>query len=197
MLIMHSAKQVLRKEIKKKLSQLTESEKIRQSNIITKKLIKHPRYIESERISVYMHMKNEVRTIAILEDAFKSGKKVYIPKYVGSNMDMVELYSLNDYDNLPETSWHIKQPPDEEKDRENAIDTGGLDVIVVPGVGFTLHGDRLGHGKGYYDTYIEKISALKHPYLIGIGFNIQICDEIPTTPSDKTLDEVLTCSDID
>ena len=189
---MHSAKQILRKEIKKKLGQLTETEKIQQSETIVKKLLQHPKYIESQRISVYMHMKNEVKTNAILENAFKSGKMVFIPKYVGRNMDMVQLYSLKDYDQLPETPWHIKQPPDEDNSRENAIDNGGLDLVIVPGVGFTLCGDRLGHGKGFYDSYIEKISVVQKPYLIGLGFNVQICDKIPTTSDDKTLDEVLT-----
>ena len=189
---MHSAKQILRKEIKKKLGQLTETEKIQQSETIVKKLLQHPKYIESQRISVYMHMKNEVKTNAILENAFKSGKMVFIPKYVGRNMDMVQLYSLKDYDQLPETPWHIKQPPDEDSSRENAIDNGGLDLVIVPGVGFTLRGDRLGHGKGFYDSYIEKISVVQKPYLIGLGFNVQICDKIPTTSDDKTLDEVLT-----
>jgi len=190
--MMHSAKQILRKEIKKKLAQLTEQEKIQQSETIVNNLLRHPRYLESQRISVYMHMKNEVKTTAILENAFKCGKKIFIPKYVGKDMDMVELYSLKDYDELPETSWHIKQPPDEDINRENAMNSGGLDLIIVPGVGFTLCGDRLGHGKGYYDTYIEKISIKQRPYLIGLGFTVQICDEIPVTSDDKTLDEVLT-----
>ena len=194
---MHSAKNLIRKEIKKSLTLLTETEKARQSDIIVKKLFKHPVYLSSQRISVYMHMKNEVKTFDVIENALNGGKKVFIPKYVGSDMDMVQLFSVDDYHNLPETSWHIKQPADDDCSRENAMETGGLDLIVVPGVGFTLAGDRLGHGKGYYDTYIEKISKFKRPYLIGLGFSAQIRPEIPTSSNDKTLDEVLTCDESD
>lgn len=190
---MNSAKAILRKEIKNKLKSLTEQEKSRQSDIIVKKLLKTPQYVNSQRLSVYLHMKNEVQTYEILKHALKSGKNVYVPKYVKTNMDMVKLYSLKDYDQLPVTSWHIKQPADDDVSRENAVESGGLDLIIVPGVAFSLTGDRMGHGKGYYDTYIDKISKISSPYLIGLGFDVQICDNIPLSDNDKPLDEVLTC----
>ena len=189
---MKSAKAILRKEIKNKLKLLSDSEKSRQSVVIVDKLLKTPEYLSSQRISVYLHMKNEVQTYEILKHALNSGKNVFIPKYVESNMDMVRLNSLKDYDDLPETSWHIKQPSDEDCNRENALNSGGLDLIIVPGVAFTLNGDRMGHGKGYYDTYINKISQLCHPYLIGLAFNVQICESIPLSEHDKQLDKVLT-----
>jgi 5-formyltetrahydrofolate cyclo-ligase len=50
----------------------------------------------------------------------------------------------------------VAQPEDAEA-RENALSDGrGLDLIIVPGLAFTLEGDRLGRGKGYYDTYLER-----------------------------------------
>ena len=56
-------------------------------------------------------------------------------------MDMVKLHSLSDYHSLPETSWNIKQPPLTEQ-REDALTTGGLDFVLVPGLAFTLNGGR-------------------------------------------------------
>ncbi|XP_076826156.1 5-formyltetrahydrofolate cyclo-ligase-like [Clavelina lepadiformis] len=189
---MQAAKQILRKEIKKKLKLMTEQEKLAESQVIIKKLCSHPVYKKSKRISVYLHMKNEVQTCDILADAIGSGKHVYIPKYVGNDMDMVKLDSLEDYDSLPVTSWNIKQPLDEDNTRENACETGGLDLIIVPGLGFSNLGHRLGHGKGYYDTYIDKISKINKPYLIGLAFTVQMCREIPTSAHDRQLDEILT-----
>ena len=49
-------------------------------------------------------------------------------------MDMLHLRSYQDYMSLPETAWKIKQPPDDdETGREEALEGGGLDLILMPG----------------------------------------------------------------
>jgi 5-formyltetrahydrofolate cyclo-ligase len=82
-------------------------------------------YKNSDRISVFLSMHDEIHTEGILEHIFKSNKKAFIPHYTGDVMEMVRLHSMDDYHQLPETSWKIKQPPDDEK-RENALETGVL-----------------------------------------------------------------------
>ena len=189
---MKAAKQVIRKQIKVELRKMSSFERDKQSRDIVQQLLRHPRYIASKRISVYLSMVNEVQTNSILEDALQTGKNVFIPKYVGSNMDMVSIHSMEDFKNLPETSWHIKQPADDDFSREDALESGGLDLIVVPGVAFSKSGGRMGHGKGYYDSYIEKCCRIKVPYLIGLAYTVQMCEHIPLSDHDQLLDEVLT-----
>lgn len=43
-------------------------------------------------------------------------------------MEMVRLLSMSDYDSLPVTKWHIKQPDFEEEGRENALQTGKSEI---------------------------------------------------------------------
>merc|ERR1712126_522546 len=152
---LRAAKNVVRKEIKQKLRQLSEEEKIRESKIITQRLLQLDAYKNATSVSSYLHMPTEVFTTDILNDLFTSKKKCFIPHYVGDNMDMVLLNGFEDYDSLPLTSWNIKQPADDEQ-RERATDGAGLDVIIVPALAFTVDGDRLGRGKGYYDNYFNK-----------------------------------------
>lgn len=61
-------------------------------------------------------------------------------------------------------------------------------IIIVPGLGFTSDGARLGRGKGYYDRYLEGAAVIK----IGIGFEMQIEQDIPTDPHDVKMDFVVT-----
>lgn len=62
------------------------------------------------------------------------------------------------------------------------------DVILVPGLGFSSSGERLGRGKGFYDKYLEGSKALK----IGIAFEVQIEESIPTDSHDIKMDFVVT-----
>lgn len=189
---MQAAKNQLRKELKKRICSLSEHEKQRQSDVVIGKLLSHPKYLTGKRLSIFLSMKDEIKTEKVLKHALETGKEVFIPKYVGPKMEMVKLYSIEDYENLPETSWHIKQPPDEDNSRETSLSTGGLDVILMPGLGFTKDGKRLGRGKGYYDSYIEKIESFgSKPVLLGLAFSVQICDDIPVNAHDRSIDEVL------
>ena len=61
-------------------------------------------------------------------------------------------------------------------------------IVIVPGIGFSVDGRRLGRGKGFYDRYLENSSVLK----IGIGFEIQIENDIPTDSHDVKMDFVVT-----
>ncbi|XP_009696409.1 PREDICTED: 5-formyltetrahydrofolate cyclo-ligase-like, partial [Cariama cristata] len=71
--------------------------------------------------------------------------------------------------------------------------TGGLDLIFMPGLGFDKKGNRLGRGKGYYDTYLER--CMKHPsgkpYTIALAFREQICESVPVAENDVQVDEIL------
>lgn len=191
-IVMHAAKHTLRKAMKKRLMLLNEAEKVKQSNNVIQQLFNHPKYVGSKRISIFLSMDDEVRTESILDHAFVNCKTVFIPKYVSDVMDMVRLDSKEEYDGLPETKWHIKQPADDDNSRDNALDGGGLDLILMPGLGFTMEGERLGRGKGYYDTYIKRLHDLNNrPYLLALAYSVQICDDIPVDENDQRVDEVI------
>lgn len=64
--------------------------------------------------------------------------------------------------------------------------------MLVPGVAFTKDGKRLGHGKGFYDIYIEKLqkAGLK-PYLCGVALPCQIVTDLATDKHDILMDRVI------
>lgn len=63
-----------------------------------------------------------------------------------------------------------------------------IDLAVIPGMAFTLNGDRLGRGKGYYDRLLTHLTCP----LVGLAFPFQIVDTIPTELHDRKVDEVIT-----
>ncbi len=122
-------------------------------------------------------------------------KKCFIPKYDPNSRDMdcVQLYSMQDFEDLPLTKWQIKEPPIDENNRAEALTSGGLDLILIPGIAFTKSGHRLGNGKGYYDSYFAKCltHSTSKQFLIGLAFSEQIVEKIPVNRHDIQLDLVL------
>ena len=65
------AKKALRKEMKEIILKLSNEEKLRQSNIVTKQLLRDDWYINAKSLSIYLHMDDEIKTRDILEDALR------------------------------------------------------------------------------------------------------------------------------
>jgi 5-formyltetrahydrofolate cyclo-ligase len=168
---------------------MSNEERVYQSNLVTHALLHHPKYLSSRSISIYVHMNTEISTRDIIQHAFKVNKDVFIPRYSSTSMDMVRVYSLDDLDSLPMTKWNIRQPSLEDTNRE--IATNDIDLIIVPGLGFSLDGSRLGHGKGFYDRYLNTLN--EKSYTIGLAFRQQIVENngIPMDPTDIPLNEIL------
>lgn len=191
-----AAKSALRKQMKETLNSLSVEEKKRQSAAVTQKLLDSAAYQSANRLSIFLSMDDEINTGDILQHSLGSGKACFIPRYDSKSrqMAMVLLRSLEDYNSLPETSWRIKQPSLEEE-RENALQTGGLDLVLVPGLAFTEQGHRLGRGRGYYDTFLSSCLTLQGaspPALIAVAFSQQLVPEVPTENTDILVDTVLT-----
>lgn len=57
------------------------------------------------------------------------------------------------------TSTRIESQSQSESESELAVDDGGsgLDLVVMPGLAFDEQLRRLGHGKGYYDHFINRL----------------------------------------
>ena len=64
-----------------------------------------------------------------------------------------------------------------------------LDVLCVPGLGFDLYGNRLGQGGGFYDRLLSHTEV---PKRVGVGFGLQLVSEIPVTPTDVSIDQLVT-----
>lgn len=63
------------------------------------------------------------------------------------------------------------------------------DVVIAPLLGFTAEGHRLGQGGGHYDRWLAAHPAA---LAIGLGWDVQLVDQIPFEPHDRVLAAVLT-----
>jgi len=129
--------------------------------------------------------KGELDTAPLVSAILAAGKVLYVPKLDTSHsarprMDMLRVYDQSDLDSFPSGLWGIREPPHDRngEPRSNALDPDQqLDLVIVPGVAFDTSMGRLGHGKGYYDSFITEYIAKtgrSRPFLVALALNEQV-----------------------
>ncbi|KAI7880581.1 5-formyltetrahydrofolate cyclo-ligase [Lichtheimia hyalospora FSU 10163] len=197
-------KRALRKDIKAQLRSITPATLATESQQVVDRLLTLEEYRASKHVSVYISMPSgEVDTKAIIRDLLHSDKVCYVPRWTKDAMEMVKIKSWDEYLSLPVNKWNIPEPPHDQV-MENALEKDGLDLIIVPGksMGFDEDRNRIGHGKGYYDKFIQNCHAWagEHqraaPKTVGLALNSQVLEKgrIPLEPTDQKIDCILTPS---
>ena len=69
------------------------------------------------------------------------------------------------------------------------LDPSWPDLVVVPGLAFTVGGHRLGQGGGWYDRFLP--GRREDCQTIGVCFRPQLVDDLPTDAHDVMLDTVI------
>ena len=209
--LIRSLKAHLRAEIKSRLSLAlisSPSFALTCSHAIVLQLLEIDVWKDARGVSVFLSMPSaEVQTMELIKECFANQKRVFIPKITGGNpedMKMYELDSIEEISSFELTKWGIPEPSlDQMNSKPDATMCGIIDLVILPGVGFDKQGGRLGHGKGYYDSFIERVSrsnaslAVREPSTIGVCFNEQLMEEpIPSSHHDRKVELVITPSEI-
>jgi len=134
-------------------------------------------------VASYYPIGSEVRTQEIMQELLSEGKQLSLPKVVGSDL---EFRKVTDFGFLVKNSFEIMEPKDICKPVEI------IDIILVPTIGITRTGARLGYGYGYYDRFLANSDAKT----IALTFEKQIVKKIPTSDKDIKIDWIVTENEI-
>ena len=193
-----AAKKTMRKAMKAELKGLDAATIATASESACERLLALEAFERSACVSVYLSMPAECQTHKLLEAAFARGKRVFVPKITGSgreDMRMVHVESLEQLRAFPCNSWGIPEPPMAMVDA-SAPPPVEIDLVVVPGVAFDGACRRLGHGKGYYDTFLDGLGraraarGLPRPAAVGLGLQVQLVPAVPVDAHDFVLDAI-------
>lgn len=191
-----AAKRILRRGILQKLEGLGPHDVKIQSRSIYEQLKQNPRFVSAGSVGLYMSTTNEADTTEAIKLCFQNKKLVFLPKCVedpltsSKYMEMLKVESIEEVLALkPAGPYGLKEPTS----GENVMTSGVLDVLILPGVGFTEFGSRIGHGAGYYDKFLSQFHRDfgKVPFLIGLALTEQIVEEVPLEEHDWKLDLVI------
>lgn len=179
-----------KKDLRKHMISLRESiaaeDLIKYNEVIYKKVTSSKEYIEAGTIFVYVSFKKEVFTQGIIEDALSKGKRVCVPKVISKEKGMKAI-SISCLEDLKPGAMGILEPDFEEA---KVVSEKDIDLVLVPGTAFDSIGGRLGYGGGFYDKFLKLLREDCHK--IGLGYRIQLVEEIPMDKQDVFIDKIIT-----
>lgn len=170
-----TSKTLLRQQIRELKALIQPYQALIESERVREAIESLPQFKSADNIMLYHSLSDELPTLNMIE-RWKDSKRLFLPAIVDGRIQARELTS-----NLKKGSYNILEPQSE-------ATTHDIQIIIVPGIAFDANKNRLGRGKGFYDEFLQNTSALK----IGIAFDCQIVDALPTDSHDVKMDIVIT-----
>ena len=149
------------------------------SEKIHENLKKNSSFINAQNIACYFPIGSEVNTHNIMLDTLEQGKNLLLPKIIGDN---IEFYIVSNLEKLEKGRFEIMEPKD------SCERTKKIDCVLIPTVGVSKSGVRLGYGHGYYDRFLSSTDAMK----ISLTYSKQIVKSIPSDSHDIKIDWIVT-----
>ena len=172
-----------KKSLRKLLLEKRDNTSFDLMKIASKKIQKNLRKIEpyrnAPRVGAYYPIGSEIMTQDIIQEILSEGKQVCLPKTIG---DRMEFRRIKEFANLEQGQFDILEP------KENCPVENNLNAILVPTVGISPSGARLGYGYGFYDRFLASSRAVT----ISLTLEKQVVNKIPREEYDIIIDWIVT-----
>jgi len=154
------------------------------SSRLAERVIALPEFKRATVMFCFLSLPGEVQTQAIMEAAWKAGKRVAVPCSRDDGEYMPAWFTPDEP--LASGRFAVRQPATPHWAKPDRFD-----LVLVPGLAFSNKGDRLGHGRGYYDRMLARLG--RHlDCKAGLCFAYQMVPVVPVTEHDVGMDLVIT-----
>lgn len=135
-------------------------------------------------VGLYYPHAYEAPTLAYARWLHENGYQVALPRFAARSAAMAFHVWADPFDEelLEPGPFGVLQPS-----AEADVVTPG--VLFMPLLAFTAQGDRLGQGGGHYDRWLEANPAT---LAIGLAWDVQLAESLPSEPHDHPLALVVT-----
>ena len=146
-----------------------------------------------KRVLLYIGVRSEVGTETAIDRAWAEKKRLAVPYCDGPQLRLCQIEAWSDVEpgafGIPEPRPQLReaaagrnwQPTD-------------ADLVVLPGVAFDTLGNRLGHGRGYYDRLLATLRP--GACRVGLAFDCQVVPRLTAEPHDQQVDVLITESGV-
>lgn len=184
-----AARARLRAQLRAQRRALTPAERARASVLVARNINRYLDLHAGARVGLYCALGDELDSEPLFALARRRGWRIYVPRIerarLSRKMRFVAAGGREQRNRLGILEPQVAR----------AIGARWLDVVLVPLVGFDVHGMRLGMGGGFYDrafAYRRWRRAWRGPRLVGIAYAFQQVAPILAAQHDVHLDAVVT-----
>jgi 5-formyltetrahydrofolate cyclo-ligase len=180
-----SDKSEIRRQLREKLAAIPDSDRQTKSLSAANFLGVSPEFAAARIVMLYLSTAQEMDTAPLALKCWQSGKTVVVPKVSWNQRRMlpVEINSLQT--RMTTTGPGVREPVGGQPIPVNLID-----LVIVPGMGFTANGHRIGRGMGFYDRFLAQTDFIG--VSCGLGFEEQIVAQLPMLDHDMPLSMLCT-----
>ena len=175
-----------------------------------RRLMEWPLWKSARSVALYVGVRGELGTRALLEAAWQDGKVVWLPRVRRAEPGLMDFVACTGMDQLRPGPLGLLEPNDSlpgfGPQAAGGTACGSVpasgpasahrlapdlapDLALLPGVAFDLAGGRLGYGGGYYDRFLEKGFACPR---VGLCFEFQLVESLPLAPWDQRVNHICT-----
>jgi len=145
-----------------------------------------PEFSNASIVMLFLSMPDEIDTAALALKCWQAGKTVAVPKVSWDQKRMLptEMTSLH-ADGMRTTGRGFREPIE-----GKPVPAGAIDLVIVPGLGFSTMGYRIGRGMGFYDRFLAQPDFIGRS--CGLCFEEQLVDSLPVLAHDVPLSMLVT-----
>ncbi|MFI8685401.1 5-formyltetrahydrofolate cyclo-ligase [Rossellomorea sp. NPDC077527] len=151
---------------------------------IEQRLFHSSEWKNSQVVAVTVSKPPELDTWNIIKRGWEEGKTVVVPKCLPQKRQLI-FYKLSDFHQLEQSYFHLYEP---DPDESTSVHNESIQLMIVPGLSYTIKGYRLGFGGGYYDRLLAGFSGT----VMSLAFEEQMVDALPVEPFDMKVSTILT-----
>ena len=133
------------------------------------RLLRHPLWQQARGIAAFVGVRGEPDTWGLLAATLAERKRLWLPRMEAGEIAFVPVHDLRE---LALGKFGLLEP--KPRSGQQTVHTPtpalGIDVMLIPGLGFTSSGGRLGWGKGHYDRALAPIRQAAAPLRVGVCF---------------------------
>lgn len=175
-----SSKSIIRRQLREMLAAMPADQRHRKSQLACDLIASSPEFHQAWIIMLYLSTAEEVDTAPLALRAWQAGKTVVVPKVSWDQRRILPIEITSLQAGLTVSGQGVREPV-----AGKPVPLNEIDLVIVPGLGFTEKGYRIGRGMGFYDRFLAQSDFLG--LSCGLCFQEQVVGALPVLDHDIPL----------